>query len=40
MTILQDINADQIVYLTTRNWVSNNTTGMFMDVTSEGHNEV
>lgn len=40
MTILQDINADQIVYLTTRNWVSNNTTGMFMDVTSEGDNEV
>ena len=40
MTILQDINGDQIVYLTTRNWTSNNTTGMFMDITSEGDNKV
>lgn len=40
MTILQDINGDQVVYLTTRNWTSNNTTGMFMDITSEGDNKV
>lgn len=40
MTILQDINGDQIVYLTTRNWTQNNTIGMFMDLTSEGDNEV
>ena len=40
MTILQDINGDQIVYLTTRNWTSNNTTNMVMDLISEGDNEV
>tara|TARA_R110000744_G_scaffold215469_3_gene334295 strand:+ start:256 stop:663 length:408 start_codon:yes stop_codon:yes gene_type:complete len=40
MTILQDINGDQIVYLTTRNWTSNNTTGMIMDLVSEGDNKV
>ena len=40
MTILQDINGDQIVYLTTRNWTQNNTIGMFMDLTSEGDNKV
>ena len=40
MTILQDINGDQIVYLTSRNWTSNNTTGMIMDLVSEGDNKV
>lgn len=40
MTILQDINGDQIVYVTTRNWEMNNTIGMNMDLTSEGDGEL